>query len=297
MYIKRLILIVYTFYVIINSVFSQCETFRVFHLSGTVYKNSETIRTNIIIDDVLKNTDIFLEDNSHLILFSTEGVPVSLNQKGNYRFKDLQNICFKPDKSITDTYFGYIWDCITGKEVYEKDTIRAYTSRGKDIMMKFPCDSSVIISARVTFSWISIHNVETYYFKLADPAGRIVLDTALTDTSYSWFPDKEQASREGYYHWIVGVDENHPVNAVSFRFQFADKNWIVQYNKELEELNSGLYFNPAINMLLLAGFYDRHYLFQEAYESYSKALKMMPENINIIKMYSNFMQLKQLNPD
>ncbi|MCX6250189.1 MAG: hypothetical protein NTX61_05495 [Bacteroidetes bacterium] len=270
--------------------FSQCNSFKVFHYSGKVYASHTNKKQPVVLDQVIKGGSVSLETSAQLIMFDSTGKPVVLDQKGNYSFRQLQTKCAESDNSITAKYFHFIWSCMYEEKKKNRNTPNASVTREENLLMIFPIDGSLIIADSVTFLWNRRPGITEYYITILDPSGKTITASTVTDTIFTWFPETGKLVSGKMYHWSVSVDRYPPVDPVRYSFSLAGNTQKKSYSAELNKFRKLLNYTPAINSLLLAGFYEQKNLFGEAYNSYHKALVASPGDSVIRKVVNDFMK-------
>jgi hypothetical protein len=273
--------------------FPQCNCFRVFHYSGKVYTSSPNKKKLVVPDQVIKREEIlFLETGSQVILFDSTGNPVVLYQKGNYTFSRLQTLCSEFGNAITKKYFQFIWSRMTEEKKKEGNTINASVTRGKKLLMMLPVDSTLLVTDKVYFQWKPVPGSKKYYLTILDPSGKAIFDKTVADTTFLWIPEFGKWVSGKMYYWYV-TDIPYPTaDPEKYSFSFADNKQNESYLTELNELRKQLHYTPAVNFLLLAGFFEQKRLFREAYISFHEALSASPGDTVIQKAVNNFMKRK-----
>jgi hypothetical protein len=271
--------------------FPQCNYFRVFHYSGKVYASSTNKKKLIVPGQVFKRGEILsLETGSQVILFDSTGNPVVLYQKGNYSFSQVQTICSESGNAITKKYFQFIWSRMTEEKKKEGNTINASVTRGRKLLMMFPADSTLLVTDKVYFQWNPVSGSDKYYITILDPSGKTINVKTVADTIFLWTPETSKLVSGKIYYWYVTDIPYPPGDPVKYSFSFAGDKQKESYSTELNELRKQLNYTPAVNSLLLAGFFEQNHLFREAYIKYREALVASPGDSVIQKTVNNFMK-------
>jgi hypothetical protein len=271
--------------------FSQCNYFSVFHYSGKVYTSSANKKQPVILNQVIKKEEtLSLETSAQVILFDSTGDPVVLYQKGNYPFSQLQTICSESGNSITKKYFQFIWSQMIEEKKKEGNTINASVTRGMKLLMMLPADSCLLLTDRVYFQWKSVPGSDKYYLTILDSTGKVINVKTIADTTYLWAPETSNLVSGKTYYWYVTDISYPPADPVKYSFSFADIKQKESYLTELNELRKQLNYTPAVNSLLLAGFFEQNHLFREAYIEYRDAIVAYPGDTVIQKEVNNFMK-------
>jgi hypothetical protein len=283
----------YLFFLLLYAVplqlFSQCESFRVFHISGKASIGTGSSRKDLKTETTVINQSVTLEDKAQVILLNVKGEPVVLTKPVTYRFNDIAELCRNSSASLLKKYFQYIYFELANKEDKEKNqSIRAVVSRGRNVMMVLPPDSGLITGNNITFSWKKSPSAPGSYLKVTDPAGKVILERSFEkDTTFSFIlPQGNQAP--GCYSWIVWTDGNIPDNALRYFFTIPDDTFLTQYKKELKNFRKRLVYAGEVNALLLAKFYEEHLFFNEALGIYEKSIREFPGNQVIVQLYNQF---------
>jgi hypothetical protein len=273
--------------------FAQCNYFRVFHYSGKVNAGIATIKKPVAPGQVIRHGEsLFLETGSQVVLFDSTGNAVVLYQKGNYPFSQLQTLCSESGNSITKKYFQFIWSRMTEEKKKEGTTIYASVTRGKKVLMQIPIDSTLLLTDKVFFSWKPVAGSKKYYLTVLNPSGKSILVNTIADTTFLWVPDTGKLVRGKAYSWHVTDIPYQTADAETHSFTFATGEQKKSCTSELDELRGQLHYSPAINALVLAGFFEQKNMFREAYIEYSEALTASPGDTVIRKTVNDFMKRK-----
>jgi len=156
--------------------------------------------------------------------------------------------------------------------------------------MMFPADSTLLVTDKVYFQWNPVSGSDKYYITILDPSGKTINVKTVADTIFLWTPETSKLVSGKIYYWYVTDIPYPPGDPVKYSFSFAGDKQKESYSTELNELRKQLNYTPAVNSLLLAGFFEQNHLFREAYIKYREALVASPGDSVIQKTVNNFMK-------
>jgi len=274
---KQIITCVLFILLLILEARSQCDTLHVFHISGRAFIQKDQITHDISKGELLIKPNIMLKDHSQVILFNRNGTSIVLDQGGFYSYADIQERCQTPKFNLLGRYLDFIWNGLTEKKVEGNQKVQAAISRGEEILMELPFDSTIILSNEIFFSWKSEPEHLEYLLEIRDPNNRKVLVKDLVnDTFYLWIPEPTSIISNEYYSWVVTTEAKIPTNIMRYTFMIADTTWKAGVNLMLTTLEQTKIDDLIINELVRAKFFEENYLYLEAYQSYMNLLKEYP---------------------
>ena len=287
---KQIITCVLFILLLIPDARSQCDSLTVFHISGRAFIQKDQTTHDLSKGELLIKPNIMLKDHSQVILFNRNGTSIVLDRAGFYSYADIQERCQTPKFNLLGRYLSFIWAGLTEKSVEGNQKIQAAISRGEEILMELPFDSSVILAPEIIFTWRSIPGNPIYLLEIQDPSNRKVIKKTIgNDTSFLWVPDLNSMKTNAYYSWVVTTESKIPSNILRYTFLFADTTWKAGLELMLTTLEQNKTDDPVINELVRAKFFEENFLYLEAYQSYVTLLKEYPDQLEANMLLKRFL--------
>lgn len=281
----------------ILTAFSQREL-SVFFYSGEIgYKNQE--QDWKMIDKLnlklIPADSIHLSEGSQLFLIKNKGDQVLISKAGKYPLEEVIT-SLDDEEDIIAAYTEFVWeefnhphkdlDKYADKYMREKGGV----SRAANIPEIFsPFAGSDIIDDYIYFSWKNEGAVfYTLSFWDSDTYGRKLFELSVKDTmvvistSTLWLPKNE------VFYWSVTIEGQNPVNY--FPIAILGKKEKREIEAEVSKIEKNMKeAKPELIWLVLASFYEKNDLLQQAKNAYMNALDFSLNDKNIKEYYKLFL--------
>ena len=285
----RKFLAVFTFLslFVVGSVMSQ-NTFKVLANKGSntfsaTGSNWQPIKTGA----TLNGTDqVKVGEGSYLGLMHSSGRTVELKTAGIKNLKDVLSGMESSKSSVASKYADFVLSKMNQSEEDINRNHRNYLSatgavtRGANSPIKLFLPSSVdVYSEQAAIKWTEVADIEdaTYKVTVYNMFDEVVMETETSDLGTMLdFSDEKLASERMVIVKVSLADDDEV-----FSDKYAIKRMDLESNEavitELKELETMTEEKTAMNMLIMASFYEQNNLLVDALSYYQAAIELAPE--------------------
>ena len=283
---KRLRLPLLCLPLLLAASFSTATEFSFFYISGEVYVINGNTRSTAISGIVIApHESVQLGEKGYAVIARNGSEAIILDMPGIYSVPDIAVMFTKNRESISSRFFSYLVAEMFGHGNTEGEHIPGGVERA-GVLMRFPPDSSLLLSKNISFRWLLSEPGSPLYFTLRNSMDETVAHTARYDSSCS--VTIEQPTQGDYYTWIVS---SHPMATEPvYTFTLAGDAQIKEIGKEISFIQSLPVNDPMITTLLLVALYDMHRLYGEEYLLLQKATGEFPGDLMLQQLYHAFNQ-------
>lgn len=301
--IKKIISIfILTF--VVNLTFGKSnEVFKVLSATGDikVQQNDkqnqwESVTTGV---KLLENDKIKIAGNSYLGLIHSSGKTIEIKQEGTYSVNDLAK-GIKPVNTVVSQQLADFMIDVFAK-VDDPSNLTNYQgsmsvtgSVERNLALKavkvFMPKATNIINPNMTFTWYNIEEATGYMFNLMDKFARPVFEKEMTDTTITVNLNELNIDKEDCYFWNVYCINEPKIQSQEYCvFLLSDKT-AKTINDTLNILKNEIGDDKtALNKLVIASYYEKNNLLNEAMQYYQFALNEAPDVENYKKAYAMFL--------
>jgi hypothetical protein len=297
---RTLLLIVVSIFLVIPAK-AQDADFRIFYFKGTseiftAAKPKTPVAISAIGGALSKGDKVKLYAGAELVLIHKSGASVKLNVAKTYQVSELlSSLSSNPDKSVVSAYLSYVWEELNSEhsdlDEYSRSHMRdkGVVNRGcRQPIMVNPPFGSAIDSGEIRFDWepAAAGRYEFVLYNTDDGGPELLkiytekVDLTISAASFFLKPGST-------YFWTV-YPEGDP-NCARFSFRVMPSDEQSQMELQLTELKAGLTLSEDMNQIILASFYEKYNLYDEAGACYVKAIKLAPDNSGFSNMYALFL--------
>ena len=285
----RKFLAVFTFLslFVVGSVMSQ-NTFKVLANKGSntfsaTGSNWQPIKTGA----TLNGTDqVKVGEGSYLGLMHSSGRTVELKTAGIKNLKDVLSGMESSKSSVASKYADFVLSKMNQSEEDINRNHRNYLSatgavtRGANSPIKLFLPSSVdVYSEQAAIKWTEVADIEdaTYKVTVYNMFDEVVMETETSDLGTMLDFSDEKLASERMVIVKVSLADDEEV----FSDKYAIKRMDLESNEavitELKELETMTEEKTAMNMLIMASFYEQNNLLVDALSYYQAAIELAPE--------------------
>ncbi len=209
----------------------------VYYLEGTCTAKKDGKTISLARNTILSNGSLInVDDASKIILVNGEKT-ISINTKGQYTFEDILSKFNSSKKNVSNKYIQYVWNKIREKEESKDDegdgkmNVSGMVTRGEPSGIKFPKDSSIIISRTLK---LTIDKTFAPGFLYIYKKSRSLL--FIPTKSENVTLNKEEFKEiNGWFGMAVSLNQTAPTNNIIYA-RWANDSEIETANNKLQEL-------------------------------------------------------------
>lgn len=295
-FVKFLIVFLLANLLTISKSFAERNVFKVYFVNGNVQLQGKTDSSPQPIkigSDVHAGSTVIVSENSYLCLTLENGYIIEITKAGKFKVDDLAKKAKKVNYNVAKKYFEFLLESIketSGKKVsYTLGTERSLFDL-KRISTFLPKNCNVMGNS-IKFAWFPDKNAKEYTFILKNNFSEEVLTINTKDSILILDLNKVNIQKPGFYHWCVKTNTSSKIMISDEPYIFViDDNSSQKIKNEIDELKASVEGeNTIIGDLLIAQYYERKNLMQEAYNYYMKLLKHSKTMPAINNAYMNFL--------
>lgn len=263
------------------SLYAQSDSFTVLAVGGNVSftKAGSSAWKHLNTGDQLSGDfKIKIDKNSYAGLIYSNGRAFELNKPGVYESKWLRN-SISNNTSSGKKFAEFVLNVITKKIVNTKQmkvTGAVVRERMNDIPVGIP-PSTYLLDSVVVFSWYPVDSCSYYTFKLINGDNKTVYLKRVQDTTISINFNSLQINDDSYKWLIINYDKPEQMSDTNYIFKFTYSK-AEAIKDSVEKLNEMIGNQAAaLNLIILASFYQRNNLNINALEAYRMAVKLAPK--------------------
>lgn len=243
----------------------------------------------------LLSTDILkVAQDAYLGLIGKNGNTLELNKEGTYKVSDLTG-GRGAGSDITQKYAALVLNNMGNASdqsyMYNMSVTGALErSATSNILQAFMPRTTNLLENNVSFSWFTFKDTDEYIFTLSDRYAKKVLQQVVRDTILSLDISTLNLAEENCYYWYVSSKLNPKIKSEEYCIYKLSKNSLAAVRDTLSVLKKDFgSSNTALNSLILASFYEKNNLLNEAMVSYKDAIKKAPQVDEYKKSYALFL--------
>ncbi|MBN4052210.1 MAG: hypothetical protein COC01_08075 [Bacteroidetes bacterium] len=243
----------------------------------------------LIQSDMLK-----VAEDAYLGLIGNNGNTLELNKQGTYKVSDLTG-GFSASSGATQKYAALVLSDMTNtndQSYMYNMTVTGALERSvtNNMLQAYMPRTTNLLKDEVTFSWFNFKDAEEYVFTLTDRYARRITQKSLRDTLITINLDDLDLKDENCYYWAVSSKENPKIKSEEYCIYKLSEKARVAIRDTLDTLNKDFGENKtALNCLILASFYEKNNLLNEAMVSYEDAISKAPQVEEYKKSYALFL--------
>jgi hypothetical protein len=300
----------------ITAIFAAKNEFRVLASKGETFiqKSGKGKWERIYTGGIISSNDkIKLTQGAYIGLVYTNGRTVELKKVGTYSAAKLSKEILALKSTVTEKLANLIVSQMgESVNILEKDNDKnnmtqtgaversldsgILTARQSEegvnirLILTSPIKAS-LLNPVATFSWHKLPGDISYEFLLCDRFDRPEYSKNIKDTSITLNTYDLKLEDGVYYFWKVTANTTPGIKSDEACFMVLHENERANLNDTLKMLNEELgYEVTAASRLVLAIFYERYDLINEADVSYREAIQLAPGVDDYKKVYSNFLK-------
>jgi len=208
--------------------FTQQDMY-VFNTKGLVFVEINNTDSKLSKGDLIyKNNKIILLKDAKLTAINKRGKTYSLNQEGEYNYKDLIKRKESNYSRLTTRFFKYIW-----KELFntnKRESVIAAVYRG-DELMEEPKDSTIVEGYRINFEWRSHGENANYYFILRNKQTKGIFKISTNATKMSMDKNNPIFDKGCEFEWAVVLNYPDDYDKIYF-FSFMEASKLEELKKK-----------------------------------------------------------------
>lgn len=276
-----------------TSAFSQNFLFKVIASKGkcTVQKkasgNWEPLNTGATLSagDKLK-----LEANDYLGLLHVKGKSFELKGAGSYSVDELSKSASNMQTTM-QKFAGFVLNESANKKKSDNmRTLGAVVRANPDAVEVFFPSFTTLTSNVLTAQWYAASNEKiNYTFELLNNENRSLFIKETSDTVITVDLAPMNLIPNQNYKWLVYKSGQHNSLSDTLQFCILDKQKITSINDSVSLIKSAIDPNSAVDLLLLAGFYENNKLNIDAKNTYEKLLESVPGVGDYFNIYASFL--------
>lgn len=260
-------------------------------LQGKTDKNPKPI---IVGNDIYPSSTIITSENSYLCLTNQNGYIVEITKVGKFKIDDLVKKAKKVNYNVAKKYFEFLLESIketSDKKVgYTLGTERSLFD-SKRIATFLPKNCNVMGNP-IKFSWFTEKNAVEYTFILKNNFSEEITSIKTKDNVLTIDLNTLKIQKPGFYHWCVTTNVGGKIKMSDEPYIFIiDENSKRTIYADIESIKTSVEDeNSIIEELLIAQYFERKNLMQEAYNHYIKLLKSAKTLPAINNAYMNYLK-------
>ncbi len=277
--------------------FTFAQTYTLAYYKGTVEAGNgsswEPLKT--IGKTLGKGQSVKLGEKSEAIFTGAKGETVLLKTAGTYATSDFGKYVTSADKSSLSAYYlNYVAHQVTH---HEADAEKNYKEQLKNLggvsragnyhCLQGPVNATYIIDSNVRFVW-SDYRRDNYTLTIYSDIDRKtvklkqnVKDTAIT---LNRFAQKFEPGKT--YYWTITAENTRPCEI--FSFSVMPKEEQDKMTMELNKLKLQMDFTGGMREAVTGKFYEAKGFYENARNSYVKAIKLEPESESFKELLDGF---------
>lgn len=243
----------------------------------------------LLSSDILK-----VAQDAYIGLIGKNGNTLELNKEGTYKVSDLTG-GRGASSDITQKYAALVLNNMGNASdqsyMYNMSVTGALErSTTSNILQAFMPRTTNLLENNVSFSWFTFKDTDEYIFTLSDRYAKKVLQQVVRDTILALDISKFNLVDENCYYWSVSSKSNPKIKSEEYCIYKLSKNSLAAIRDTLTVLKKDFgSSNTALNSLILASFYEKNNLLNEAMVSYKDAIKKAPQVDEYKKSYALFL--------
>jgi hypothetical protein len=178
----------------------------VFKINGSAFNKTKTSLKPITKGTFIhKKEALLLDEKSSITAINASGDAYKLEGVGEYKFQQILNNKIIPEsRSLTSKYLKLIWKELTNSNTNK--TIIGGVFRG-DVLMRFPKDSSKVVSSKVSFKWQFNETDKLYYLIIRNTKTGELLKIEADGSTLSLYKSNPIFAEGNSFHWMVSTNE------------------------------------------------------------------------------------------
>jgi hypothetical protein len=294
--VKYLLVILFANLLIKSESFAQDNIFKVYLVNGNVQlqgKTDSNPKPLLVGKEIYPGSTIITSENSYLCLQNQNGYMMEISKAGKFKIDDLSKKAKKVNYNVAKKYFEFLLESIketSGKRTsFSLSTERSFFDTQR--IATFLPKNCNVMGKSIKFSWFPEKNAEEYTFILKNNFSEEITAIKTKDTTLNLDLNTLKIQKPGFYHWCVTTNTGGKIRMSDEPYIFIiDNNSENMINADIESIKSSVDDdNSIIGGLLIAQYFERKNLMQEAYNHYFRLLRYTKNLPAINNAYMNFL--------
>lgn len=248
----------------------------------------------------LSGTDkIKVNGISYVGLIHATGKTVEITKEGTYTMEELAKGIVLGGNGVSNKFADYMLNAVakvddpSNMSNYEGNmalTGSVERSMNVKVLKVFFPKTTNLISNKVVFTWYKMQDSDKYVFNLMDKYARPLYEQELSDTSISLDLAQFSMEPENCYFWNVYCKEDPKIHSEEYCLYPLSEKSKSFISDTLNILKAELGGDQsALNKVVIASYYEKNNLLNEALQNYQDAVVAAPEVDDYKKAYALFL--------
>jgi hypothetical protein len=276
---------------------AYAQNYSLAYFKGTVEVSNggsfELLKT--IGTSVGKNQSVKVGEKSEAIFTGSKGETVLFKTAGTYAVTDFAKYVTSADKSSLSSYYlNYVAHQVTHKAA---DAEKNYKEQLKNLggvsragnyhCLQGPVNATYVVDSNIRFVWSDYHRDNytlTIYSDIDRKTVKVKQTVKDTTATLNRFVQKFDAGKT--YYWTITAENTRPCEIFSFSVMTKEEQDKV--TMELNKLRLQIDFTGGMKEAVIGKFYESKGFYENARNSYVKAVKLEPESESFKEILNDF---------
>ena len=291
MRLRHFLLTIATIALTFSCVHAQNYLFRVMANNGSnQYKSTNASDWSPVKRGLAFNSGdmVRVADQAYLGLIHKSGKTIELIKEGVFEIDDIELTIDSRKKGLGSKYTEFAMNSVMEESEYEEDVL--VTRGAGDVVHVFLPAASEALQAKQILTWKSAKDPinTTFILEVKGIFDDILLSEEVSENKYVLDLYHPSLAEETMFIITVSEKDKKGTTSMEHAIDRLSDSRKDEMMSELEGILNGLEPTSAIDMIMLAYFYEGNGLLVDAGTQYTKAIELAPEVTDYVELYNAF---------